>query len=223
MPPHLDYEWQLRTRGHHTIAGVDEVGRGCWAGPVVAAAVVLSDAVLHMPAFLQGLNDSKQLSASQRNQLIQTIHQGAVGIGIGWGAAHDVDCFGILTATKLAMQQALMSLPLIPDALLIDAVKLPDWPINQQSLIKGDATSLSIAAASVIAKVARDRMMTQLDIHDRRYGFSQHKGYGTAQHQQALRRHGITMQHRHTFRPISTFLATGQWHDDADEARSMVK
>ncbi len=223
MPPHLDYEWQLRTRGHHTIAGVDEVGRGCWAGPVVAAAVVLSDAVLHMPAFLQGLNDSKQLSASQRNQLIQTIHQGAVGIGIGWVAAHDVDCFGILTATKLAMQQALMSLPLIPDALLIDAVKLPDWPINQQSLIKGDATSLSIAAASVIAKVARDRMMTQLDIHDRRYGFSQHKGYGTAQHQQALWRHGITAQHRHTFRPISTFLATGQWDDDADEARSMVK
>ncbi len=224
MPPHLDYEWQLRTRGHHTIAGVDEVGRGCWAGPVVAAAVVLSDAVLHMPAFLQGLNDSKQLSASQRNQLIQTIHQGAVGIGIGWVAAHDVDCFGILTATKLAMQQALMSLPLIPDALLIDAVKLPNWPINQQSLIKGDATSLSIAAASVIAKVARDRMMTQLDIHDRRYGFSQHKGYGTAQHQQALRRYGITAQHRHTFRPISTFLATGQWHDDADEAeRSMVK
>ncbi len=224
MPPHLDYEWQLRTRGHHTIAGVDEVGRGCWAGPVVAAAVVLSDAVLHMPAFLQGLNDSKQLSASQRNQLIQTIHQGAVGIGIGWVAAHDVDCFGILTATKLAMQQALMSLPLIPDALLIDAVKLPNWPINQQSLIKGDATSLSIAAASVIAKVARDRMMTQLDIHDRRYGFSQHKGYGTAQHQQALRRYGITAQHRQTFRPISTFLATGQWHDDADEAeRSMVK
>ena len=176
-----------------------------------------------MPAFLQGLNDSKQLSASQRNQLIQTIHQGAVGIGIGWVAAHDVDCFGILTATKLAMQQALMSLPIIPDALLIDAVKLPDWPINQQSLIKGDATSLSIAAASVIAKVARDRMMTQLGIHDRRYGFSQHKGYGTAQHQQALRRYGITAQHRHTFRPISTFLATGQWDDDADEARSMVK
>jgi ribonuclease HII len=224
MPPHLDYEWQLRTRGHHTIAGVDEVGRGCWAGPVVAAAVVLSDAVLHMPAFLQGLNDSKQLSASQRNQLVQTIQQGAVGIGIGWVAAHDVDCFGILTATKLAMQQAVMSLPLIPDALLIDAVTLPAWAISQQALIKGDATSLSIAAASVIAKVARDRMMLQLGIHDRRYGFSQHKGYGTAQHQQALRRYGITAQHRQTFRPISTFLATGQWDDDADDAeRSMVK
>jgi hypothetical protein len=87
MPPHLDYEWQLIHHGHHVIAGVDEVGRGCWAAPVVAAAVVLSDAVLHMPAFLQGLNDSKQLSATQRNQLVQVIQRGAVGIGIGWVAA----------------------------------------------------------------------------------------------------------------------------------------
>ena len=224
MPPHLEYEWQLIARGCHAIAGVDEVGRGCWAGPVVAAAVVLRDAVLHMPALLQGLNDSKQLSANQRNQLVATIQRGAVGIGIGWVAAHDVDCFGILNATKLAMQQALMSLPLIPDALLIDAVPLPYWGINQQAIIRGDATSLSIAAASVIAKVARDRMMLQLDSHDRRYGFSHNKGYGTAQHHQALRQHGITAQHRKTFRPISTFVATGHWDEVAhDDSRSMVK
>lgn len=224
MPAQFDYEWQLNARGYQAIAGVDEVGRGCWAGPVVAAAVVLRAPVLHTPALLQGLNDSKQLSATQRNQLIPIIYREAAGVGIGWVAAHDVDCFGILNATKLAMQQALMSLPLIPDALLIDAVTLPDWQINQQALIKGDATSLSIAAASVVAKVARDRMMVQLDVHDRRYGFSRHKGYGTAQHQQALQRYGITAQHRQTFRPISVFLTTGQWGNTADAVHcSMVK
>jgi ribonuclease HII len=121
MPPDCQHELAFIAAGHTHIAGIDEVGRGCWAGPVVAAAVVLSDVVWHMPTLLAGLNDSKQLSATQRTALVQTIQRVSLGIGIGWVSAYDIDCFGILNATKLAMQQAVMCLPLIPDALLIDA------------------------------------------------------------------------------------------------------
>lgn len=203
MPPDYQHELAFVATGKQTIAGIDEVGRGCWAGPVVAAAVVLSDVVWHMPSILAGLNDSKQLSATQRDTLAHTIRQVARGIGIGWVSAHDIDCFGILNATKLAMQQAVMSLPLIPDALLIDAVSFPQWCIPQQALIKGDATSISIAAASVIAKVARDYAVAQYDCCYPGYGFAQHKGYGTAQHQAALAQWGPTPQHRRSFAPIS--------------------
>jgi len=202
MPPDCTYELAFVATGKQHIAGIDEVGRGCWAGPVVAAAVVLSDAVWHMPDILAGLNDSKQLSATQRHTLAHTVRQVARGIGIGWVSAHDIDCFGILNATKLAMQQAIMSLPLIPDALLIDAVTLPSWHTPQQAIIKGDATSLSIAAASVIATVARDHAVAQYDRCYPGYGFAQHKGYGTAQHQVALATWGPTPQHRHSFAPI---------------------
>lgn len=203
MPPDCTHELALMAHGHQYIAGIDEVGRGCWAGPVVAAAVILSDGVWHMPTLLGGLNDSKQLSASQRNTLVHTIRQVALGIGIGWVAAHDIDCLGILNATKLAMQQAVMSLPLIPDALLIDAVTLPQWHIPQQSLIKGDARSLSIAAASVIAKVHRDHAVSAYEHIYPGYGFANHKGYGTAQHHAALMRMGPTPLHRFSFNPIS--------------------
>lgn len=202
MPPTLDYEQQFIAQGYHLIAGIDEVGRGCWAGPVVAAAVVLSDAVYHMPSVLAGLNDSKQLSASQRLALVDTIQRVALGIGVGMVSAHDIDALGILTATRYAMQQAVMQLPLIPQALVIDAVAFPRWPIPHQSIIKGDEQSLSIAAASVIAKVRRDQVLITLDRTYPAYGFAQHKGYGTAQHQQALRQHGLIAQHRKSFRPM---------------------
>ncbi len=206
MPPDCQHELALIAAGYTHIAGIDEVGRGCWAGPVVAAAVVLSDVVWHMPTLLAGLNDSKQLSASQRTALVQTIERVALGIGIGWVSAYDIDCFGILNATKLAMQQAVMCLPLIPDALLIDAVTFPHWAIPQQSLIKGDARSVSIAAASVIAKVYRDQVMGSYDTCYPGYGFAQHKGYGTAQHQVALAQLGPTPQHRFSFSPISDYV-----------------
>ena len=206
MPPDCQHELAFIAAGHTHIAGIDEVGRGCWAGPVVAAAVVLSDVVWHMPTLLAGLNDSKQLSATQRTALVQTIERVALGIGIGWVSAYDIDCFGILNATKLAMQQAVMCLPLIPDALLIDAVTFPHWTIPQQSLIKGDARSLSIAAASVIAKVYRDQVVASYDTCYPGYGFAQHKGYGTAQHQVALTQLGPTPQHRFSFSPISTYV-----------------
>ena len=202
MPPTLNHEQLFVTQGYHLIAGIDEVGRGCWAGPVVAAAVVLSDVVYHMPDVLMGLNDSKQLSAAQRLALVDTIQRVALGVGVGMVSSHDIDCLGILTATRYAMQQAVMQLPLIPQAIVIDAVAFPRWPIPQQAIIKGDERSLSIAAASVIAKVRRDQMLIALDRTYPAYGFAQHKGYGTAQHQQALRQHGLIDQHRRSFRPM---------------------
>jgi len=202
MPPTLNHEQLFVAQGYHLIAGIDEVGRGCWAGPVVAAAVVLSDAVYHMPTVLTGLNDSKQLSAAQRLALVDTIQRVALGVGVGMVSAHDIDCLGILTATRYAMQQAVMQLPLIPQAIVVDAVAFPRWPIPQQAIIKGDERSLSIAAASVIAKVRRDQMLIALDRTYPAYGFAQHKGYGTAQHQQALRQHGLIDQHRRSFRPM---------------------
>ncbi|MFZ9856967.1 MAG: ribonuclease HII [Roseiflexaceae bacterium] len=202
MAPTLEHELHFVTQGYHLIAGIDEVGRGCWAGPVVAAAVVLSDVVYHMPNVLAGLNDSKQLSANQRLALVDTIERVALGIGVGIVSAHDIDTLGILTATRYAMQQAVMQLPVIPQAIVVDAVAFPRWPIPQQAIIKGDEQSLSIAAASVIAKVRRDQMLIALDRTYPTYGFAQHKGYGTAQHQQALRQHGLIQQHRRSFRPM---------------------
>jgi ribonuclease HII len=158
--------------------------------------------VYHMPNVLAGLNDSKQLSANQRLALVDTIERVALGIGVGIVSAHDIDTLGILTATRYAMQQAVMQLPVIPQAIVVDAVAFPRWPIPQQAIIKGDEQSLSIAAASVIAKVRRDQMLIALDRTYPTYGFAQHKGYGTAQHQQALRQHGLIQQHRRSFRPM---------------------
>jgi ribonuclease HII len=211
MPPTVVEELDLRSAGHHVIAGVDEAGRGCWAGPVVAAAVVLPDTILEDPARLAGVDDSKLLTARQRDQLFERIVEAADGWGVGVVPAHIVDTHGILPATCLAMQIALLRLPRPPDALLIDAVRLYGWPCPQRPLIKGDARCLSIAAASIIAKVTRDRLMVGVDRHLPSYGFAQHKGYGTAAHYQALRRHGPSSQHRRTFRPLADFLTAGVW------------
>jgi ribonuclease HII len=196
------------------VAGIDEAGRGCWAGPVTAAAVVLPESVLHQPGLLAGVDDSKVLGAVQREALFERITNVAEAWGVGVIPAHIIDTHGILPATRLAMQVALLKLPFLPDALLIDAVKLKGWPCPQRALIKGDARCLSIAAASIIAKVTRDRLMTTLGQHLPDYGFESHKGYGTPIHQQALRQYGPCYQHRRTFRPITTFLATGSWDYD---------
>lgn len=203
MPAHVEMEWAVYQHGYRAIAGVDEVGRGCWAGPVVAAAVVLSDVALHMPGMLAGIDDSKQLSAGQREHHYHTIQRLAVGIGVGMVSAHDIDMMGILNATKCAMQQALLALPLIPDYVLIDAVALPHWPSPHQAIIHGDSISLSIAAASIVAKVMRDRMMNGLDRVYPAYGFASHKGYGTTQHQNALQQYGLLPVHRRSFRPMT--------------------
>jgi ribonuclease HII len=215
MPPTVAEELNLWAAGHRRIAGVDEVGRGCWAGPVLAAAVVLPEAVLARPEVLAGVDDSKALTPRQRAEFCAHILALAEGWGIGAVPAHVVDTHGILAATRLAMQVALIRLPRPADALLIDAVRLEGWPCPQRGLIKGDAACLSIAAASVVAKVARDRLMVALGQRLPAYGFESHKGYGTAAHERALRDHGPTPQHRRSFRPLADFLGTGAWPERA--------
>ena len=211
MAPTVEFELALRAAGHQRIAGVDEVGRGCWAGPVVAAAVVLPPGVFAQPALLQGVNDSKQLSGAQRERLAERVLALADDWGIGAVPAVVIDTHGILVATRLAMQIALLRLARPADALLIDAVRLEHWPCPQQSLIKGDARCLSIAAASIVAKVARDRSMRVLGQSYPEYGFALHKGYGTALHERALLAHGPSVQHRRSFRPLAEFLTNGAW------------
>ncbi|MCS6939850.1 MAG: ribonuclease HII [Roseiflexaceae bacterium] len=200
--PTVEEERALRAAGYRAIAGVDEAGRGCWAGPVVAAAVILPEMVIDTPALLDGVADSKTLTPAQRATLFERITSLAVAWAVGATPAHIVDSHGILPATRLAMQVALLRLPRPADALLIDAVQLGGWPLPQRVLIKGDARCLSIAAASIIAKVTRDRFMEALGQRWPEYGFAAHKGYGTAAHQRALRRYGPTPQHRLTFRPL---------------------
>jgi ribonuclease HII len=211
MSPTVEEELNMLRAGYRTIAGVDEVGRGCWAGPVVAAAVVLPEAVLKRPELLEGVDDSKALTAPQRERLAERIIALADGWAIGAIPAHVIDTHGILPATRLAMQVALLRLPRPAEALLIDAVRLDGWSCPQRALIKGDARCLSIAAASIVAKVARDRMMAELGRRTPAYGFERHKGYGTATHARALRAYGPSSQHRRSFRPLADFLACGEW------------
>lgn len=201
--PTLAEEMALLEQGYSFIAGLDEAGRGCLAGPVVAAAVILPledcDEALTR---LTGVNDSKQLSAIQRECLYDVIMQYVIAASVGIGSVPLIDERNILNATKQAMRDALAQLKVSPQALLLDALLLPDVPLPQRSIIKGDVRCLSIAAASIIAKVTRDRLMVQLHEEYPHYGFARHKGYGTAQHLEALRTHGITPHHRRSFSPV---------------------
>jgi ribonuclease HII len=195
-------ETLLQAAGHRLIAGVDEVGRGCWAGPVVAAAVILSPAALADPILLHGIDDSKTLGPEKRVLQAARIRRLALGVGVGAVPAHLIDLFGIATATRWAMIQAVLALPIIPDALLIDWVRLPELPLPQHSLHRADAVSVSVAAASIIAKVQRDSLMIAWGRYDDRYQWAAHKGYGTAAHQHALDQHGISALHRRSFKPM---------------------
>ncbi|MBA3944024.1 MAG: ribonuclease HII [Herpetosiphonaceae bacterium] len=194
-------EQGLLAQGYRLIAGIDEVGRGCWAGPVVAAAVIFDRGVLNDPRVLEGVTDSKLLTAQQRRTLAPGIMALAIAWAVGSVPAWLVDQLGIVGATRLAMEQAVLSLNCMPDVLLLDALTLPTLPQPQVALIKGDRASLSIAAASIIAKTARDRYMLTFDRHYP-HRFGQHKGYGTALHQLALAEHGLTPLHRRSFRPL---------------------
>ncbi|GIV95576.1 MAG: ribonuclease HII [Herpetosiphonaceae bacterium] len=200
--PSCHEELALYQAGFSRIAGVDEVGRGCWAGPVVAAAVVLPERVLAQPELLSGVDDSKLLTPGAREEAAELIRALALAVGVGAVPAYLVDCLGIVRATRLAMAQAVLCLPLVPDAMLIDALALPEIPLPQRALIHGDALSLSIAAASIVAKVARDRLMIALDCGFPGYGFASHKGYGTPRHKAALARLGPSLIHRRSFRPV---------------------
>ncbi len=203
MSPGVEYEQALRAAGYRSIAGLDEAGRGCWAGPVVAAAVILSPQTLTHPHMLAGVNDSKVLKAHQRDTAYDQIYRVAEGIGVGIVPAYLIDAYGIVPATRLAMTIALLDLPRPVDALVSDAVRLDIPSIPQNVLIRGESQSLSIAAASIIAKVTRDRLMHTADQAFPGYGFASHKGYGTVAHQRALHHLGICRLHRRTFRPVA--------------------
>lgn len=178
----------------HCICGIDEAGRGPFAGPVVAGAVVLPKGLK-----IVGLNDSKQVSVKKREALFEEIKEKAVSIGIGMSSPARVDEINILQATYEAMRHAVEDLDVVPDLLLNDAVTIPQIPIKQVGIVKGDARSLSIAAASIVAKVTRDRLMVEYASLYPEYGFEQNKGYGSAAHREALKKYGPCPIHRETF------------------------
>lgn len=194
------YEGALYSQGIEYVAGVDEVGRGPLAGPVVAAAVILPKGF-----YLPGLTDSKKLSESKREQFYEIIQKEAVSIGIGIVESAIIDDINIYESTKKAMIEALTNLTMTPEHVLIDAMTLP-ITIPQQSIIKGDAKSISIAASSIIAKVTRDRMMKELAGKHPAYGFEKHMGYGTKLHLEAIEKHGVLAEHRKSFAPIKNMI-----------------
>lgn len=189
----LEYEKGLWDRQFHQIAGVDEVGRGCLFGDVVAAAVILPVGLV-----IEDINDSKKLSAKKREQLYEVICQEALAIGTGQVNAEIIDEINIKQAARLAMKQAVESLPIVPDYLLVDAEKI-DVEKEQMAVIHGDALSQSIAAASIVAKVTRDRMCLHWDRDYPEYGIAIHKGYATKQHRESILQYGPSPQHRKSF------------------------
>ncbi|MED1202092.1 ribonuclease HII [Heyndrickxia acidicola] len=196
----LQYEKALMKQGYRSIAGIDEVGRGPLAGPVVAAAVVLPENF-----YLPGVNDSKKLSEKKRNEFYGRIMEEATAVGIGIISSEEIDRINIYQASKKAMITSLQSLSLEPDHLLIDAMEL-ELPIAQTSLIKGDEKSVSIACASIVAKVTRDRLMSEYALEFPEYQFHQNMGYGTKDHLEALQKFGPSSIHRRSFAPVKELV-----------------
>lgn len=190
----LAFEQQARRRGFRLIAGIDEAGRGALAGPVVAAAVILPSGLR-----IDGVDDSKKLSPETRERLFDVIMEQALSVGIGMGGPELIDSINILQATRHAMLEAVTKLSPQPDFLLIDGITTIDSSLPQKTIKKGDSLSLSIAAASIIAKVSRDRLMRDLDAIHPHYGFAGHKGYGSATHMEAIGRFGPSAVHRLSF------------------------
>lgn len=197
MEPTDLFETEARRCGYRLVAGLDEAGRGPLAGPVVAAAVILP-----RRCQLAGLNDSKQLTEMERERLYDEIRRRAVGIGVGQASEREIDAMNILEATRLAMCRAIQALPAMPDYLLLDAIELSAVSLPQRAIIKGDTLSVSIAAASIVAKVTRDRLMGDYHRQYPQYNFQAHKGYGTAEHLRMLAAHGPCAIHRRSFRPV---------------------
>nr|WP_289037367.1 ribonuclease HII [uncultured Allobacillus sp.] len=197
----LQYENKLKSQGVQLIAGIDEVGRGPIAGPVVAAAVILPE-----DFYLPGLTDSKKLSEQKRESFFDVITDQAIAVGLGIVSPTEIDLMNIHQASLESMNRAVRELLIQPEHLLIDAMKLPDVDYPQTSIIKGDAKSISIAAASVVAKVTRDRMMKDIASDYPGYGFERHMGYGTKEHLEALKTFGSTPYHRKSFAPVNQFV-----------------
>lgn len=196
----LEYEKELYEKGYNLIAGTDEVGRGPLVGPVVAAAVILPKNYK-----LDGLTDSKKLSEKKRNLYYEIIKRDAISIGLGIISEKVIDEINILEASRLAMNKALDNLEIKPDYILSDAMKL-DRDVEVLPIVHGDAKSLSIAAASVIAKVTRDRMMEEMGKNYPEYEFERHKGYPTKRHIELIKKYGVLDQYRKTFKPINEIL-----------------
>jgi len=199
-PPSLLEEKELVALGYSLIAGVDEAGRGALAGPVVAAAVILPPS----PRFkwLKLVRDSKELRQARRESLFDQIQQDAVAVSVGIIAPQTIDVIGIVNATRIAMCHAIEQLATPPDYILIDFLKLPQLRISQKAIVRGDKLCLSIACASIIAKVTRDRIMVELDGQHPGYGLADHKGYGTEKHVAYLQQNGPSPIHRHSFAPV---------------------
>jgi ribonuclease HII len=209
MAPTLQYERDFWQAGHRLIAGLDEVGRGCLAGPVVAGAVVLPVGEPALCGVLRaaGLRDSKKLSSARREALLPLIEEIALGVAVGVGSVVEIDEVGIVPACRRAMQRALRALPCAVEALLLDAFPLPDEARPQQAIVRGDDASLSIAAASVVAKVYRDRLMAEYEREFPGYGFASNKGYAAPAHRAALRTLGATPLHRMSWAPLRALAA----------------
>ena len=209
VQPDLDRELELLSSGHRYVAGVDEAGRGALAGPVVAAAVVLPLGRFDLARGLSEVRDSKQLTPAARDRCDEQVRELAVAIGIGEASAKEVDEQGLLPATRAAMRRAVEALDPAPSCLLIDHIRIPELELPQEAITRGDQSVLSIAAASVVAKVWRDRWMAELDVRFAGYGFERHKGYGTQQHRQALARLGPCPEHRRSYAPVRRALSPG--------------
>ena len=205
LPPLLLEQDSLPWHSPGLVAGVDEAGRGPLAGPVVAAAVILDD-MKPIP----GLNDSKKLTANRREVLYDEIRAKALCFCIAQASVQEIDEINILQATMLAMRRAVMGLRLKPVLVLVDGNRLPQIDIQAEAIVKGDALVKAISAASILAKVTRDRWCERLDAQYPQYGFAVHKGYGTALHLQALQAHGATLEHRRSFSPVAKALQSGQ-------------
>lgn len=195
------YENELYDKGINYIGGVDEVGRGPLIGPVVTACVILP-----RDFKCDGLTDSKKLTEKKREEYFDYIMEHALSVSVGMMSEKVIDEVNIYEATKLAMYEAINNSKIKPEHVLIDAMKLENLDMPSTSIIKGDAKSISIAAASVIAKVTRDRMMVELDLKYPMYGFKKHKGYPTKQHVEAIEKYGILDNHRKTFKPVSLYV-----------------
>ena len=210
-------EYQLCAQGYERIAGIDEAGRGTWAGPVAAAAVCLPLNERKLAKLLRGVRDSKMMTPQERDAMVDVVKDVVQAWGIGAASNVEIDTLGIVPATKLAMTRALDTMnqqfpDCQPQALFLDGLIWPERvEVPQVSIIDGDARSLSIAAASVLAKVWRDERMIELDAEYPQYGFAIHKGYGTAKHARALRLYGPCPLHRLTFKPVREIAASGAW------------
>lgn len=214
IPPHPDFHFEkkLWSAGYERIGGIDEAGRGALAGPV-AAAIVVFPPNLFLEKQLDGVNDSKLMSASSREEWAIKIKNLCMNFEVSVACADEIDSLGINKATRLAMERAIKSLAEPPQYLLLDYISLPEISIPQIALVKGDRRSLSIAAASILAKTARDDIMRELDQDHPGYGFNLHKGYGTAAHRSALAKLGLSPVHRRSFRLLKPISAVENQND----------